>query len=130
MPTTEVTDPMLLDSTGQDIVTKLQNIADAILPPTAAGVGYDNTESGLMATDLQGAVDELLGMIPSLGLIAPVEATAEAGDSYAADDYLILDGVLYIVTVPITAGDTIEAGVNVTATTVMAEIVRLTGGGA
>lgn len=30
MPTTEVTDPMLLDSTGQDIVTKLQAIVTAL----------------------------------------------------------------------------------------------------
>jgi len=31
MPTTEVTDPMLLDSTGQTIVLKLQAIATALL---------------------------------------------------------------------------------------------------
>ena len=117
MPTTEVTDPMLLDSTGQDIVTKLQDIATALeanrpLPSgttplmdgtatpgtetayargdhvnptdttraaasleinghalsaditlTAGDIGYDGTDSGLLAEDTKGAIDELAGLL-------------------------------------------------------------------
>ena len=117
MPTTEVTDPMLLDTTGQDIVTKLQDIATALaanrpLPSgttplmdgtatpgtetayargdhrhpentnkvdkttkvngyalsadvtlTAGDIGYDGTDSGLLAEDTKGAIDELAGLL-------------------------------------------------------------------
>ena len=117
MPTTEVTDPMLLDSTGQDIVTKLQAIVTAMaanrpLPSgttplmdgtatpgtetayargdhrhpentntvdkttkvnghalsadvtlTAEDIGYDGTDSGLLAEDTKGAIDELAGLL-------------------------------------------------------------------
>ena len=117
MPTTEVTDPMLLDSTGQNIVTKLQAIATALaanqpLPSgttplmdgtatpgtetayargdhvhptdttraaasleinghalsadvtlTAEDIGYDGTDSGLLAEDTKGAIDELAGLL-------------------------------------------------------------------
>ena len=117
MPTTEVTDPMLLDSTGQNIVTKLQAIVAAILAGnpgpssttplmdgtatpgtetayargdhrhpentnkvdkttkvnghalsadvtlTAGDIGYDGTDSGLLAEDTKGAIDELAGLL-------------------------------------------------------------------
>jgi len=58
----EVTSPILTDATGQDIVDKLDEIAQNLQPPTnieASDVGYDNTQSGMTATDVQEAVDEL-----------------------------------------------------------------------
>lgn len=57
-----VTSPILTDATGQDIVDKLDEIAQKLQPPTnieASDVSYDNTQSGMTATDVQGAVTEL-----------------------------------------------------------------------
>ena len=51
MPTTEVTDPMLLDSTGQDIVTKLHAIATALL---ASNPGPSSTTPLMDGTASQG----------------------------------------------------------------------------
>lgn len=58
----EVTSPILTDATGQDIVDKLDEIAQNLQPPTnieASDVSYDNTQSGMTATDVQDAVTEL-----------------------------------------------------------------------
>lgn len=57
----EVTSPILTDATGQEIVDQLEAIAQAMQPPTnidASDVDYDNTQSGLTATDAQAAIDE------------------------------------------------------------------------
>ncbi len=113
----ELTSPIILDDTGQDIVTKLQAIATALaanrpLPSgttplmdgtatpgtetayargdhvhptdttraaaslkinghalsadvnlTAGDIGYDGTDSGLLAEDTKGAIDELAGLL-------------------------------------------------------------------
>ena len=61
----EITSPPLLDSTGQTMVTKLQSIASA-LSVNASGVDYDNTVSGLTATKVQSAIDEVKGITDSL----------------------------------------------------------------
>lgn len=58
----EVTSPILTDATGQDIVDKLEEIAENLQPPTnidASDVSYDNTQSGMSATNVQDAVNEL-----------------------------------------------------------------------
>lgn len=39
--------------------TNVQDAVDELASPAAEGVSYDNTESGLTATDVQGALDEL-----------------------------------------------------------------------
>ena len=78
-------------------------------PPTWA-IAYGYTAEGLR--------DE------AQSIIAPVEhGTANA--NYAVGSYLIMDGTLYRVTSAIATGESITSS-NVTATTVMAEIVRLT----
>ena len=46
--------------------------------------------------------------------------------NHAAGTYLTMDGVLYKVTSAIAVGETIAAGTNVSATTVMAELIALT----
>lgn len=89
----------------------------------AADVGFDPTGTTLQSNTVQGAIREIA---INYSMIAPVEASAESENPYAVDAYLILGGTLYRVTSPITAGDTIISGTNVTPTTVMAEIVRLT----
>lgn len=43
----------------------VKNAIDALGTPTASDVSYDNTVSGLTATDVQDAIDEVNGNIPS-----------------------------------------------------------------
>ena len=61
----------------------------------------------------------------ALATIAPVEG-ATASANYAVGSYLVHGGKLYKVTSAIASGESITPGTNVTATTVMAEIVSLT----
>lgn len=60
-----------------------------------------------------------------LSTIAAVE-NATASTNYAVGSYLVHAGILYRVTTAIATGETITPGGNVTATTVMAELIRLT----
>lgn len=53
-----VTKPIVLDETGQDIVTQLQAIV-AGLAPNAGQISYSNATSGLSADDVQEAIDEV-----------------------------------------------------------------------
>lgn len=57
-----ITSPVLTDSTGQNIVTGIQNIVTKLdgLHVTATNVSYDNSLSSLSATNVQNAVDELV----------------------------------------------------------------------
>lgn len=55
----DITSPIMLDSTGQGIITALGQIKDAVTGPSAADVTYDGTVSGLSADDVQEAIDEL-----------------------------------------------------------------------
>lgn len=50
---------------------------------------------------------------------------AVATDNHAVGESVILDGTLYKVTVPIVRGESIREGINVTATTVAAEMLAL-----
>lgn len=54
------TSALMKDITGQAIVTAINNISSAI-SPAASNVTYNNTSSGLSATNVQAAVDELSG---------------------------------------------------------------------
>lgn len=68
----EVTSPILTDATGQEIVDKLEEIAQAVQPPTnieASDVSYDNTQSGMTATDVQDAITELKSNLTELETI-------------------------------------------------------------
>jgi len=58
-------------------------------------------------------------------LIAPTEKTTIASQNYAVGQFLILNNQLYKVTSAIASGATITPGTNVTATTIMAEILAL-----
>ena len=60
-----------------------------------------------------------------LSTIAAAE-NATASTNYAVGSYLVHAGTLYRVTTAIATGETITPGSNVTATTVMAELIRLT----
>ena len=87
-----------------------QATAPQSAPPTWA-IAYGYTAEGLR--------DE------ALAVIAPVE-NHRASTNYAIGAYLIHGGTLYRVTTAIATGEAITPGTNVTATTVMAELIRLT----
>ena len=54
--TTEQTPRNIADVLAEE----LARIAENILPPNAEGIAYDNTESGLDATNVQDAIDEVI----------------------------------------------------------------------
>ena len=52
-------DKVLRNDTGKDIVSALNTISNNLIAPDAVKVGYDNASSGLSATNVQAAIDEL-----------------------------------------------------------------------
>ena len=54
--TTEQTPRNIADVLAEE----LKGIADNILPPNASQIAYDNTASGLTATNVQDAIDEII----------------------------------------------------------------------
>ena len=77
----------------------------------AEETGYDNTESGLEATNVQDAVDEVntkIENIPSVDAYTKQESDSfladeyDATQTYAAGDYRIHEGGLYVCNTPIT----------------------------
>ena len=58
MSETVLTSPIILDATGQDMLTKLDSIISAI-NPVAQGVSYDNAGTGMVANNVQSAITEL-----------------------------------------------------------------------
>lgn len=56
----QVTSPIILDSTGQQIHSDLQQIKNVLTTPsTAADISFDNTGTGMQADDVQDAITEL-----------------------------------------------------------------------
>lgn len=109
---------------------------------TAASVSYDNTSSGLSATDVQAALDELnLDIVEGLALvdtsvaanraaitatqenIAPVEDGETSTRAYVVGDYLMHLNSLMRVTAPIAIGDTLAAGTNIAAAGTLTDYV-------
>lgn len=61
----EITSPPFLDDTAQEMVTKLQAIANNI-KNNAGQVSYSNTTSQLQATKVQTAIDEVKGITDTI----------------------------------------------------------------
>ncbi len=101
--------------------TNLTAIADAI----RAGLGGSDTYT---PAEMAGAILEINDMKANQSIIADVESSTTAAQAYTTGSYLILNNVLYKATAEIAAGDTLTAGTNISATTVMAELVALLGG--
>lgn len=56
----QVTSPIILDSTGQQIHSDLQQIKNVLTTPSAAeDITFDNTGTGMQADDVQDAITEL-----------------------------------------------------------------------
>ena len=102
----QTTYPVEIGGTESIVIPTGENSA----PPTMAIV-YGYTADGVR--------DE------SQSIVAPVERGV-ASTNYAVGSYFVMGGILYRVTTAIATGETINPGTNCTATTVMAEIIRLT----
>lgn len=59
------------------VVNAINEVFDAQAAPTAAEVSYDNTGSGLTATDVQAAIDEIAGGSAGWQSVATVTGTAD-----------------------------------------------------
>ena len=89
-------------------------VSDSVVP-----VGHESR----YYEDITGKVNNLPSDFSTL--IAPVEVTFTATRNYAVGSYLIVNNQLYKVTSAISTGGTITPNSNVTATTIMAEILAL-----
>ena len=92
-------------------------------------ISYDNTSSGMTATDTQSAIDELNDTLTDTqsaidelndtltdtqDIIAPAESSPSTS-AYAVGDQLIYNNVLYTVTTAISIGDALTVGTNISA---------------
>ena len=65
----QVTSPIILDSTGQQIHSDLQQIKNVLTTPSAAAdITFDNTGTGMQADDVQDAITELKSNLTELGM--------------------------------------------------------------
>ena len=63
----QVTSPIILDSTGQQIHSDLQQIKNVLTTPSAAAdITFDNTGTGMQADDVQDAITELKSNLTQL----------------------------------------------------------------
>ena len=63
----QVTSPIILDSTGQQIHSDLQQIKNVLTTPSAAAdITFDNTGTGMQADDVQDAITELNSSLTEL----------------------------------------------------------------
>lgn len=71
-------------TTDKTIIGAINELAAQIKPGggvTAESVSYDNTDSGLSATDVQSAIDELADAIPSAAAVETQRGTLTAGQT-------------------------------------------------
>lgn len=101
----EITSPPMLDSTGQAMVTKLQSIASAI-NSNAGAISYDNTISGMTATKVQSAIDEVKGITDTISSSLTNLVKTTSGSFTTNNDGVIALGIpntALLVTCKITA---------------------------
>lgn len=60
-----VTSPIITDATGQDIKTAINSLAGAI-SPAAANVTFNNSGTGMTASNVQAAIEEIDGITDGL----------------------------------------------------------------
>lgn len=106
---------------------------------SAGMISYDNTSSGLTATDAQAAIDEVNTDLNTLDTavdtldtnkanasqLAAVEDGETSSAAYTAGDYISRNGVLYEVIAAIAIGDSFTVGTNIQATTVGDEVGQI-----
>lgn len=82
----QVTSPIILDSTGQQIHSDLQQIKNVLTTPSAAAdITFDNTGTGMQADDVQDAITELKSNLTDLlakfGTVTEDTVTVSTGGS-------------------------------------------------
>lgn len=82
-----------------------------------------NTSVEYLMSDVSWYVEKKLRAFQSI--LAGVEDSSTASKNYSANTYLVFNDDIYRVTKAITAGETIEEGVNVTKTTVAEQLLAL-----
>ena len=132
------------------VVNAINEVFDAQAAPTAAEVSYDNTGSGLTATDVQAAIDEIAGGGGGTGALqlagtetgtTPITIPAGADELIAVIKSAGNDG--FVVNIPVACLDATQrnfqtgrynsvssnAGCTVGATSSQVSLVNLTTGG-
>lgn len=124
----EVTSPIILNSTGQDIALALAGLATAIAnkpdpatqTPVMDGAGDVGTSVKYAREDHQHPSDTTKA---NQAQLATVESGTTASRAYAVGEYFCLNGLLYRVTTAISSGGTFTPGTNCESTTVATEIL-------
>lgn len=99
----EITSPPMLDETGQDVVDKLQTIANNI-NNNAGQINYSNATSQLQATKVQTAIDEVKGITDTISsnltnLIKSknISGTTNAGGAVSSGLYSGNNPIIHVV---------------------------------
>lgn len=91
----QVTSPIILDSTGQQIHSDLQQIKNVLTTPSAAAdISFDNTGTGMQADDVQDAITELKSNLTDLdNRFIRIKATTPS--SQGTDTLIVSDDTLF-----------------------------------
>ncbi len=108
----ETEDGLYVKTDTGDAVIKKGGTDYPIVAQTASNINYNNTQSGLSATKVQGAIDELASEKVDQSLIATVQPNLTAVKSYAKGEQFVYQGLLYKTTAAISSGGTITIGGN------------------
>lgn len=118
-------EPTTQDKTIIGAINELKADIDALDPSgegvQAENVSYDNTNSGLTATDVQSAIDEIVGALPSGGTVEIQRGTLSVGATSVALQFSANVGATDLVDIYTDA-----YGVNPTAVTVSGSTITLT----
>ena len=96
----QVTSPIILDSTGQQIHSDLQQIKNVLTTPSAAAdITFDNTGTGMQADDVQDAITELKSNLTDkkiTKILSRVTSISTTATSYNLSDSLAnYDAILF-----------------------------------
>lgn len=108
----ETEDGLYVKTDTGDAVIKKGGTDYPIVAQTASNINYNNTQSGLSATKVQGAIDELTSEKADQSLLATVQPNLTAVKAYAKGEQFVYQGLLYKVTTAISSGGTITIGGN------------------
>lgn len=91
----------------------------------ASAMNYDNTQTGIAATDVQDAIDTaVVNAQMALDGIGPIETSSTASQGYAVGDFFFYNGKLYVCTLAFAQGAMIIPGTNCQLTTVGAQLKK------
>lgn len=100
----EVTSPIILDSTGQQIHSDLQQIKNVLTTPSAAAdITFDNTGTGMQADDVQDAITELKSNLTDLATPSPLgqDLSSHLNAGWSVSEYIRYSKIGAIVIVDI-----------------------------